>query len=196
MRNFPSFPYSEVGSVDQDEEKAFHNARQAFNLLDKLSARIRNNILLYHQALKAYSNVGMENTEQVDMFLGWMETSARDSVMAIFHFRMAMAEINPLVKKSTYLDAKFNPQCLRDSKKLFMSYFPNWKRLRDEIGHEAETILKDRSDFKIAFYGFFQNNTYVFGVDEEQYNLEMEPALFEKLSKVAEMVYTCFDPKG
>jgi hypothetical protein len=67
--------------------------------------------------------------------MAWRQIAARDGALQIYHIGAVIGKFREHLRSSPTLQSLLDRQKLRNATKLFESYFPNYRLIRDSIGH-------------------------------------------------------------
>jgi hypothetical protein len=81
-------------------------------------------------------------------FVRWQNMAARDGALQIYHMGAVMESIKGQLKNVPTILPFVDSQKLRNVSRLFRSYFPNYKLIRDAVGHSHYEIAPNAKGFQ------------------------------------------------
>lgn len=118
--------------------------------------------------------------EQIRQRLAWEGIAFREAAMQLFHFGMLLEGLVDNLKDVGLLP-KYDRVQLRQIRRAFDLHFPDWRSLRNAIGHHAELFYTPKavelnSISEAAFFGSGDHNRklMVTHIDDRRYSMSKD----------------------
>jgi hypothetical protein len=98
-----------------------------------------------------------------NIFANWTLLASRDCVMAIWHFRNAMAAANSFANKSSTISPHLNKKALGEAHSLLDKYFPDFAAVRHAVAHAGELSKNEDAHARHAFTGYYKTEAINLG---------------------------------
>ncbi|HEX5182688.1 MAG TPA: hypothetical protein VFW19_05990 [Allosphingosinicella sp.] len=169
----------------------FHegNFRSALSLMDHIEA-------FWNEAL-AIQNPFEQLSERARRY-AWLRIPIESAAFSVYHFRSTLCSIRDQLKHAPTLAKKVDSKAIQDAYDRFHAEFPEWKLIRDFIGHFADKMFSPgaldamRGERGPVMHGGVSGRRMTFTNAGEYVHFDATAETLERLRSVKQDAYLAF----